>query len=342
VPVDSSVALPASTATGARRRARRTLIGSYAVLLFLLMSLNFALPRALPGQPIAALSDPRSELYVGDDARRAAVERYYGLDRPMGEQYARYLAGLVRGDLGTSIRYNAPVSEVIASRLPWSLLLLGTALVVATAVGMLGGIRSAWRRGRRTDRRLLTLFLAIDNMPVFFLASIAAYVLAVSLGWFPLSGARTPFSQTWGPLRQAVDIAHHLVLPATALALQLMGFQYLVMRASMVSELGSDHLLLGRAKGLSERVLKYRYAARNALLPAVTVFALQLGFAVTAAIFVESVFAYPGLGSLMVESVGERDYPTMQGVFLVLTVLVVGANLLADLLYRRLDPRLSA
>jgi len=338
---DSAVAVPA-TADLARRRTRRTLLGSYAVLVFVLVSLNFLLPRALPGEPIAALGDPRSELYVGDASRRAAVERYYGLDRPMGEQYGRYLGGLVRGDLGTSIRFNAPVSEVIASRLPWSLLLLGTALLVATAVGMLGGVRSAWRRGRRTDRRMLTLFLAIDNMPVFFLASLAAYVLAVSLGWFPLSGARTPFSETWGPLRQAVDIAHHLVLPATALALQLMGFQYLVMRASMVSELGSDHLLLGRAKGLSDRVLKYRYAARNALLPAVTVFALQLGFAVTAAIFVESVFAYPGLGSLMVESVGERDYPTMQGCFLVFTVLVVGANLLADLAYRRLDPRLSA
>lgn len=328
--------------TDARRQTRWTVVGAYAVLLLLLVSLNFLLPRALPGEPIAALSDPRSELYVGDDTRRAAVERYYGLDQPAVEQYGRYLAGLVRGDLGTSIRYNAPVTEVIASRLPWTLLLLGTALVVATGVGMLGGVHSAWRRGRRADRRLLTLFLAIENLPVFFLASIAAYVLAVKVGWFPLSGARTPFSQSWGPLRQVADVVHHLVLPVTALTLQLMGFQYLVMRASMVTELGSEHLLLGRAKGLSERVLKYRYAARNALLPSVTVFALQLGFAVTAAIFVETVFAYPGLGSLMVESVGERDYPTMQGCFLVLTVLVVGANLLADIAYRRLDPRTAA
>lgn len=328
-----------ATPTATRRRVPGTLVGAYAVLLFLLLSLNFVLPRALPGEPIAALSNPRSELYVGDDSRRAAVERYYGLDRPAAEQYGRYLAGLVQGDLGTSIRYNAPVTEVIAGRLPWTLLLLGTALVTATVVGMLGGVHSAWRRGRRTDRRLLTLFMAIENLPVFFLASIAAYVLAVQVGWFPLSGARTPFSQSWGPLRQVADIAHHLVLPATALALQLMGFQYLMMRASMVTELGSDHLLLGRAKGLSERVLKYRYAARNALLPSVTVFALQLGFAVTAAIFVETVFSYPGLGSLMVESVAERDYPTMQGCFLVLTVLVVGANLLADIAYRRLDPR---
>lgn len=336
---DSTVALPA---TAARRRARWTLVGSYAVLILLLVSLNFLLPRALPGEPIAALGDPRSELYVGDDSRRAAVQRYYGLDQPVGEQYGRYLAGLVRGDLGTSIRFNAPVSEVIGSRLPWTLLLLGVALVVATAAGVLGGVHSAWRRGRRADRRLLTLFLAIDNLPVFFLASLAVYVLAVKLGWFPLSGARTPFSQSWGPLRQIADVAHHLVLPAGALALQLVGFQYLVMRAAMVTELGSDHLLLGRAKGLSERVLKYRYAARNALLPSVTVFALQLGFAVTAAIFVETVFAYPGLGSLMIESVGERDYPLMQGCFLVLTVLVVGANLLAELAYRRLDPRMAA
>ncbi|MDQ3645268.1 MAG: ABC transporter permease [Actinomycetota bacterium] len=334
----SSVAAPT---TGVRHRTGRTLIGSYAVLVFLLVSLNFALPRALPGQPIAALSDPRSELYVGDDTRRAAVEGYYGLDRPLADQYGQYLAGLVRGDLGTSIRFNRPVTEVIGSRLPWTLLLLGTSLVVATGVGVLGGVHSAWRRGGRADRRLLTFFLAVDNFPVFFLASVAAYLLAVSLGWFPLSGARTPFSESWMPLRQAVDIAHHLVLPAAALTLQLMGFQYLVMRASMVTELGSGHLLLGRAKGLSERVLKYRYAARNALLPSVTVFALQLGFAVTAAIFVETVFAYPGLGSLMVESVGERDYPTMQGCFLVLTVLVVGANLFADIAYRRLDPRVS-
>lgn len=328
--------------TDVRRLTPWTVVGAYAALVVLLVSLNFVLPRALPGEPIAALSDPRSELYVGDDDRRAAVERYYGLDRPAAEQYGRYLAGLVRGDLGTSIRYNAPVTEVIASRLPWTLLLLGSALVVAAGVGTLGGIHSAWRRGRRADRRLLTLFLSIENLPVFFLASIAAYVLAVKLGWFPLSGARTPFSQSWGPLRQLADVAHHLVLPVTALTLQLMGFQYLVMRASMVTELGSDHLLLGRAKGLSERVLKYRYAARNALLPSVTVFALQLGFAVTAAIFVETVFAYPGLGSLMVESVAERDYPTMQGCFLVLTVLVVGANLLADIAYRRLDPRTAA
>ena len=143
-------------------------------------------------------------------------------------------------------------------------------------------------------------------------------------------------------LHRATDLAHHLVLPATVLALQFMTYQFLVMRASMVGELGSDYLLLGRAKGLTDRVLKYRYAARNALLPSVTVIGLQLGWAITAAIFVEAVFAYPGVGRLMFGSVADRDYPVMQGCFLILTLIVVTANFLADLAYSRLDPRAFA
>ena len=324
----------------APKRRWRGDLASYTLVVFFLLTLNFALPRALPGKPIATLSDPAAATYVSEDTTRAEVERYYGLDRGLLDQYGGYLGGLARGDLGTSIHYNAPVTRVIGDRIGWSLLLIGSALTLATALGMLGGVLSGWRRGRPLDRSLLGLFLAIDTFPVFFVASAAAYVLAVKLGWFPLSGARTPFAD-YGPLRQVADVAHHLALPAAVLALQFLTYQFLVMRSSMIAELGSDHLLLGRAKGLSERVLKYRYAARNALLPSVTVAGLQVGFAITAAIFVESVFAYPGLGRLMFEAVADRDYPTMQGCFLVLTLLVVTANFLADLLYRRLDPRVA-
>lgn len=325
-----------------RTRARWGLLGSYALVVLVLVTLNFWLPRALPGQPIETLSDPRSETFVGDSATRAQLERYYGLDEPLAAQFARYVQDLATGDLGTSIRYHAPVSEVLGGRIGWTLLLVVTALVLGTAIGMLAGVHSGWRRGRRVDRRLVALFLALDNVPSFFLASVAAYLLAVRLGWFPLSGARTPFAESPQPLHGLLDVAHHLALPATVLALQFVTFQYLVMRASMVGELGSDHLLLGRAKGMSDHVLKYRYAARNALLPAVTVATLHIPLAVTAAIFVETVFAYPGVGRLLFESVGDRDYPLMQGCFLVLSIAVVGANLLADLLYRRLDPRTAA
>lgn len=325
------------------RLTRRSLarLGSYVAVVFFLLTLNFLLPRVLPGRPIAALSDPRSATYVGDDARRAAVERYYGLDRPLLTQYGSYLAGLSRGDLGTSIRFNAPVTRLLAQRLPWTLLLVTAALVLATAVGVLAGVHSGWRRDSAADHGLLGLFLTIENFPVYFLASVGAYFLSVKLGWFPLLGAQTQFVPTWGALRRVADVAHHLVLPAGVLALQFGAYQYLTMRAAMVAELGADHLVLGRAKGLADRTLKYRYAARNALLPTVSVAALQVGYAVVAAIFVEKVFAYPGIGLLMFESVGERDYPVMQGCFLVITLMVVSANLLADLAYRRLDPRAS-
>ena len=325
-----------------RTRAPWGLLGSYALVVLVLATLNFWLPRALPGQPIQTLSDPRSETFVADAATRGELERYYGLDEPLAQQFLSYIQELATGDLGTSIRYHAPVSEVLGARIGWTLLLVVTALVLGTAIGMLAGVHSGWRRGRPVDRRLVALFLALDNVPSFFLASVAAYLLAVRLGWFPLYGARTPFAGAGGPLSELLDVAHHLALPATVLALQFVTFQYLVMRASMVGELGSDHLMVGRAKGMGDRVLKYRYAARNALLPAVTVATLHIPLAVTAAIFVETVFAYPGIGRLLFESVGDRDYPLMQGCFLVLSIAVVGANLLADLLYRRLDPRTAA
>ena len=331
------------TADVAEPRRRRggawPAVAGYAATALVLVVLNFALPRALPGKPIEALADPRSTSYIGDDARRATVEAHYGLDRPLAEQFGTYLADLARGDLGTSIRYNAPVAELLAERLPWTLLLLGTSLALATAVGLLGGIESGWRRGRAADAASVSLVVAIQNVPVFFVASTAAYVFAVKLGWFPLSGARTPFSESWGPVRQVVDVLHHLALPALVMAAEFVTLQFLVMRASVVTELGAGYLLLGRAKGLREVVLKYRYAGRNALVPAASVIALQAGFAVTAAIFVEVVFAYPGLGRLMFEAVGARDYPTIQGVFLLLGAVVLAANGLADLVSRRLDPR---
>lgn len=309
---------------------------------FVLVTLNFFLPRALPGDPIAALADPRSPTYVGDSSTRSAVERYYGLERPLLTQYWHYLTGLVHGDIGTSIQYDAPVSRILGERLPWTLLLVGTAWVIGTALGILAGIHSGWRHGRRVDAGLLTLVLTVYNVPTFFLASIGAYVFAVRLGWFPLAGARTPFAGSSGALAETGDVAYHLVLPAAVLALQFAPFQYLIMRAGMVSELGAPYLLLGRAKGLRDRLLKYRYAGRNALLPSVTVAGLQLGSAVTAAIFIETVFAYPGMGRLLFSAVNQRDYPMMQGCFLALTILVVTANFLADLANRALDPRTTA
>ncbi len=312
---------------------------SYVVTVFLLITLNFFLPRARPGDPVTSLTTEGNVSYVQDAVTRSKLEAYYGLDRPLFTQYGRYLGGLTHGDLGVSIRYNVPVAELVKERLPWTLLLVGAAMLLAVIVGWVAGIHSAWRRGKGADRTLVATSLALRSFPTFFLGSLAVLAFSVKLGWFPVAGSFTPFSHQADPLAWVVDVGHHLVLPAAVLALGFASSQYLTMRASMVGELGADYLLLGRAKGLGERRLKYRYGARNALLPVVTLTALHVGMAMTEVIVVETVFAYQGMGRLVFEAVSFRDYPTLGGCFLVLSLVVVTLNFAADSLYRVLDPR---
>jgi peptide/nickel transport system permease protein len=313
---------------------------AYLLTVWFLVTLNFALPRAMPGDPIKAMLATSGSSRGLHAEELAAATRYYGLDRPLWEQYRRYLGGLARGDMGVSIRENRPVTSVVAERLPWTLLLALTAAGLGTLVGMVAGVYSGWRRGRVADRVLLGLFTGLSGLPPFFLPSVAAFVFAVKLGWFPLSGAVTPFADSSGFLAGVADVAWHLVLPAATGSTLYLGLTYMTMRAGMVSELGADYLLLGRAKGVSDRRLQYGYAARNALLPMVTLIALGLGTtASSGVIFVETVFAYPGMGRLLFESIASRDYPAIQGCFLVLTLMVVTVNALADTLVTRLDPR---
>lgn len=326
---------------GLGRRRVLAAVLPYAATLIVLVSLNFFLPRALPGDPLTSMQDPGSPNFVADQLVRQQLRAYYGLDQPLVAQFGGYLAHLVRGDLGISIRYNEPVAQVIGERLPWTLLLVVTALLISAGAGLLGGIHSAWRRGKASDRTLLAFFLGVRNLPSFFVGYILLLVFSVWLGWFPLSGAQTPFSDLSG-LAAVPDIARHLALPAITLALSLIGADYLLMRNSMVAELGQEYMLLGRAKGLKPRRLKYRYAARNALLPVVTQTALQVAVVVTTTVFVETVFAYPGLGRLVSDAVAYRDYPLLEGTFLFFTVVVLLANLAVDLLYIRLDPRTAA
>lgn len=320
------------------RRRRLGITASYAVTSWVLLTVNFLLPRLLPGGPFTALTDPSAPTYVSDPGTRSALAHYYGLDRPLLAQYGHYLAGLAHANFGESIRYGVPVSQLLANRLPWTLLLVTTALLLSAAVALPAGVHSGWRRGRPVDRGMLAVFLGLRNLPAYFVGSLAVYVFAAKLGWFPISGAYTPYA-AYGALGRLADVARHLVLPAGVLAFEFAGGNYLLMRSGVVGELGADYLALGEAKGNSQRRLKYRYAARNAILPVVTLAGMQLGFAVTGTVFVETVFAYPGLGSLIYDSVSYRDYPVLQACFLVLTFTVLAGNFCVDQLYARLDPR---
>lgn len=325
----------------AGRRSRWVPFISYALTVFVLVTLNFAVPRLMPGDPIDALMSRGSPNFVDDEATRAELARYYQLDESLATQYVNYLTNLATGDLGFSITYRRPVTGDILERLPWTLLLIAVSMIIAIAIGLPAGIHSGWKRGRGVDRGLLGFFLSVQNLPIYFVGAMVLILFAARLELFPMGGGSTPFAD-FGPLRGTLDVAHHLALPALLMGVQFASFQYLVMRSAMVSELGADYLLGGRAKGLRVRKLQYGYAGRNALLPVITVIGMQFSLAVTSVIFVEQIFSYPGVGLFMFEAVFTRDYPAMQGAFLILTVMVVTVNLFVDLLYRRLDPRTAA
>ncbi len=328
---------------GAARLGRGLLrLGGYVATIACLLSLNFLLPRLMPGDPIDSLLAQSSANFTLGEESRAALEEYYGVDKPMKEQFVQYVRDLAHGDLGRSVATNATVTSEIARRLPWTLLLIGTSLTLSTLIGVAAGVHSGWRRGRAMDKGLLSGLLVAREFPSFLLGSLLLLLFAVKLDWLPLFGAETPFLTSAGLVERAVDIGRHLLLPAAVLTIGLTAGTFLVMRAGMVGELGSDHLLVGRAKGLRERRLKYGYAARNALLPVVSLTGLQLGFVLTGNVLIERIFAYPGLGQLIFESIPSRDYPAVQGTFLLLSISVVTVNALADVLSRRLDPRIAS
>ena len=309
--------------------------GQYLLVLFAAVVLNFALPRLAPGNPVDFLLPPEQTGVLTPEQRNQVLAQF-GLDQPVPVQFERYLGGLARGDLLYSVRYGRPVSDLIAERLPWTLLLVGLSIVLATLIGTATGFRSAWRRGTAVDVTLLSTMMVLDSTPVFFVGMLLILLFSVQLRLFPIYGAIPSVPVSGGAL--LVEVARRLVLPLVALTLTSVGPIYLVARAALVSQLREDYVLMAAAKGLDERGVR-RHAQRNALLPLWTIVLLNVGTLVGGATIVETVFSYPGLGRLIYESVIARDYPVLQGTFLLLSVSVIAANFLADLLYPLLDPR---
>ncbi len=309
----------------------------YLALIFLTIALNFFLPRAMPGSPLARLAG--EDIAMMSPEMRQEIMVRHGLDRPVYVQFGLYLRQLARGDLGHSFQRSAPVASIIAERLPWTLLLTTTALALQTALGVALGGWAAWRRGGSADYGTMALVMLCRSMPSFWIAMILLAVFGAGLGWFPMFGAFKPWLVGGDTLAAIVDVLRHMVLPVTSMVVLGTAETFMTMRYSMLDVLGEDYVRTARAKGLREAVVLYKHAGRNALLPVATVFMLSLGFAVSGATVIETVFAYPGMGRLMYEAVLGRDYPLLQGCFLVITLAVIAANIFADLLYPLVDPR---
>ncbi|MEW6153856.1 MAG: ABC transporter permease [Actinomycetota bacterium] len=336
---------PATHPAPARGRRYRAAalrsIGLYALTMMAVVMVVFALPRAMPGDPLRALEDPDNSYYLSDPELRAQLQEYYGLDKPLVEQFRSYVTGLATGDLGFSIARKAEVSHLIRLHLPWTLLLMGVSLALASGLSFMAGVAATWKRGRFGDRALTIGLTIARAVPEYALAAVLLISFAVVVPLFPLAGAKTPFNDYTGA-HKYYDIARHMVLPVTALTLSLLGTKFLLVRNTMISTLGQDYMVLARAKGLPDRMMKYRHAGRNALLPFLTVLGIQAGFAVGGSVFVETVFAYPGMGTLILRAVEARDYPVLEATFLVLALVVLAVNLLLELIYARVDPRVGA
>ncbi len=311
---------------------RRLVIG--IGMLVALSILVFVLLRLTPGDPIDAYIDPSTPL---SPAAMADLRERLGLDRPLPLQYVGWLQQALQGNLGYSVkRLDQPVLTLVVSRIGPTVLLMGSALIMAIVAGIAAGVIGAVRRNSVTDISLSVLALAGISSPAFLSALLGLYIFAVRLGWLPSGGMLTP-----GEDFSIGDLLWHLILPASLLAIAQAALIMRYMRASLLEVLNQDYVRTARAKGVFEFWVIVKHALRNALLPVVTVIGSTIGLAIGGAIFVESVFNWPGMGLLLVDAVTSRDYPVIMGATLVIGACVIIVNLLTDLAYAVIDPRIK-
>jgi peptide/nickel transport system permease protein len=315
---------------------KRILFAALTVLVAI--TLNFVLFRTLSGDAVSALRCRQCTAQF-----KAYQREQLGLDKSKWQQYEIYLGDLAHGDLGKSLRSEAPVTRELWPPLKNTLPMVALGTIFSIVIGILVGVVSAWRRGTWADRVGLWTGLGFYSMPPQWLGLLIVLFVAGAIG-LPTAGIKDP---TLGILGDAstwtvfVDRMRHMILPSLTLGLVLYGEYALVVRSAMLETLGEDYVLTARAKGLSNWATVWRHGLRNALLPIVTLVALSLGFIIGGSITIEYVFSYPGIGLQVVEAIDQRDYPVLQGAFLLLTLSVILANLVADLLYFKLDPRVS-
>jgi len=312
-----------------RYMIRRLLRGALTMLVS--VTLTFVILRLMPGDPAEVLVDPRMTAEV-----RAQLLADFGLDKPLWQQYVIYMANLLRGNMGISFKTLLPVTQVISTRIWWTILLMGISFLVTLIVGIPLGVIAAVRRDSAADRVITGISIFGNAVFVPWLAISLLYIFGYLIPVFPIGGAVEIGVTGWERVK---SIAFHLVLPVSSLLIINLARYVLFLRTCMVEVMHEDYIRTARAKGVNSRAIIYKHALRNAFLPTLTMMGLQLGYMVGGAVLTETVYAYPGVGRLIYESVKHHDYPVLQGTFIVLALAVIVANILTDLLYSLLDPR---
>ena len=318
-------------------------IAFYVFAVWIAVTLDFFIPRLAPGDPVAAIVGKMSTKGYVTPAMRQTLAAMFGLNTndPLWIQYFKYLGNLLHGNLGNSIQYfPTPVLKVLGQDIGWPVMLGGVAVVLSFAIGFLIGILVAWKRGTALDTILSPVMNFLSAIPYFWLALISLYIFSYLLSWFPLSGGydSANIDPGWS-LDYISSVVQHAFLPALTLIISSLAGWMLTMRNSMITTLSEDYILMARAKGLKDRRIMLWYAARNAVLPNITGFAIAIGAIVGGQLLTEMVFSYPGIGYALLQAVNQQDYAMVQSVFLIITLAVLGANFLADMVYVFLDPR---
>lgn len=313
----------------------------YVFIAWAALTLNFLIPRLMPGDPMVLLME-RTEGRLQPEALEAMAEAYGLTDDPLIVQYWDYLTSLAQGDLGLSIGYYpVAVSDIVMGAMPWTIGLVGVTTIISFLLGTMLGVVLAWRRGKKSDFALPALTF-LNAVPYFWMALILVLILSVNLGWFPVANAYQPTLQPGWNIEFIRSVLYHAILPALTIVISSFAGWVLAMRNMTVTVLGEDYVTLAEAKGLPRRKVLLRYGARNAILPSITGFALSLGAVVGGSMLTEVIFNYPGVGYTLFRAVQNQDFPLMQGLFLVISLAVIIANLLADIVYIFLDPRTRA
>lgn len=313
-------------------------LGLYVFIAWAAITLNFLIPRMMPGDPVELLLE--QSMGQLDPAAVADIRKAYGLtDDPLPVQYWDYLVRLAHGDLGLSLaHYPVPVSQIVGQAMPWTICLIGVTTILSFLLGTGFGVFLAWRRGSWTDHILVGLTF-LNALPYFWMALIFVMLFAVTLQWFPSAGGYDPHLIPDWDAPFVGSVLRHAMLPALTIIVASFAGWVMGMRNMTVTTLGEDYVALAEAKGLPKWMVMLRYAARNAILPSVTSFALSLGHVVGGSMLTEVIFNYPGVGYSLFTAVNTHDFPLMQGQFLIISMAVIVANLIADVLYVLLDPR---